>query len=143
MLLTFLTAVLIGMQNNGSYLLMAAITVMMSLTSTGLGLVCACLARNDGEAANMATVFLLPLVFLSGTVFPMPEMLLFSIAGHSLAFHQLMPTAYAADAMRRVMFYGEGLAEVSSQLMWMGILSLVLFILGAWLFQRLRLDREA
>jgi len=142
-ILTFLTAILTGMQNNGSYLLMAGITVLMSLAATGLGLVCACLARNDGEAANLATVFLLPLVFLSGTLFPMPDMPLFTIAGHTLSFQQLMPTAHAADAMRRVMFYGEGAVEVSPQLLWMAVLSLLIFILGAWLFQFLRLDREA
>jgi ABC-2 type transport system permease protein len=142
-LLTFLTAVLIGMHNNGSYLLMVGITLLMSLTATGLGLICACIGRNDGEAANLATVFLLPLVFLSGTLFPMPDMTLLTIAGHTLSFQQLMPTAHATDAMRRVMFYGEGAAEVSPQLLWMAVLSLLIFILGAWLFQLLRLNRQA
>ncbi len=139
--LAFGTALLFGFDSPGSLLLAIAIGAMLSLSATGLGLVTACFARNDGEAANLATLFMMPMVFLSGAIFPMPPIPLFQIGGQSINAYDFMPSVHAAEAMRRVLIYGDGPDKILYALAALSVLSVLYLALGAWLYQRLRLRK--
>ncbi len=105
---TVLVAYICGLQSAGSYLLLGIFSLGISLTATGCGMITACFSKNDGEAANLSMLFILPLVFFSGAMYPMPPLPLFTIAGKTLFFADILPTTYATDAIRRIMMYGEG-----------------------------------
>jgi ABC-2 type transport system permease protein len=131
-----------GLQTAGSYILLGIFALILSLTATGCGMITACFAKNDGEAANLSMLFIMPLVFFSGAMYPMPPLPLFTIAGKTLFFADLLPTAFATDAIRRIMIYGEGLSNVWSHLFWVIVESVILFMLGVKLFQHFRLKRS-
>ena len=48
-----------------------------------MGLLAACFARTEADAANLGTLLLMPLAFLSGAVFPMPALPLFTEGGET------------------------------------------------------------
>jgi len=139
--ITVLTAWICGLQTVGSFLLISLFALVFSLTATGCGMITACFARNDGEAANLSMIFILPLVFFSGAMYPMPPIPLVTLAGRTVYMADLMPSTFAADAIRRVMIFGEGLQTVWPQLLPVIIESVLLFLLGTRLFQYLRLSR--
>lgn len=139
--ITVLTAWICGLQTAGSFLLISLFALVFSLTATGCGMITACFARNDGEAANLSMIFILPLVFFSGAMYPMPPIPLVTLAGRTVYMADLMPSTFAADAIRRVMIFGEGLQTVWPQLLPVIIESVLLFLLGTRLFQYLRLSR--
>jgi ABC-2 type transport system permease protein len=141
-MLTVLTAYICGLQTAGSFLLIGLFALLFSLTATGCGMITACFARNDGEAANLSMIFILPLVFFSGAMYPMPPIPLVTLAGKTIFMADLMPSTFAADAIRRVMIYGEGLRTVWPQLLPVVIESGLLFLLGVQLFQHFRLTRS-
>ena len=140
--ITVLTAYICGLQTAGSFLLISLFALMFSLTATGCGMITACFARNDGEAANLSMIFILPLVFFSGAMYPMPPIPLVTLAGRTIYMADLMTSTSAADAIRRVMIYGEGLQTVWMQLMPVTIGSGLLFLLGVQLFQHFRLSHS-
>jgi ABC-2 type transport system permease protein len=138
---TFGAAVVMGFQNNGSLVLAMAIGLLVALSAVGVGLIVACFARNDGEATNLASVALVPMVFLSGALFPMPAVALFTIGGQTVELYDLLPATHAAEAMRQVLIFGTGPADIAYELVMMAMLSVLLFSIGVVLYQRLRLQR--
>jgi ABC-2 type transport system permease protein len=140
--ITFGAAALMGFQNNGSLVLAMIIGLLVALSAIGVGLIVACFARNDGEATNLASVALVPMVFLSGALFPMPAVPLFTLAGQYFELYDLLPATHAAEAMRQVLIFGADAGDIAYELVMMAILSVLLLAIGVVLYQRLRLRRK-
>lgn len=140
--LTFGAALLFGFQGNGSLLLAMAAALLLSLAAVGLGLLTACFARNDGEAANLASVAGIMQVLVSGAMYPMPEVPLFSLAGRTIQIYDLLPPTHAAEALRQVLVQGKGLEAIGYELGALAVLSVVTLGVGVLLYRRLRM-REA
>jgi ABC-2 type transport system permease protein len=139
---TFGTAVLMGFHNNGSILLAIGIGLLFGLSQVGIGLLTACFARNDGEAANLSATIGVMLVFVSGAIYPLPEAPLVDIAGRTIQLYDLMPPYHAATALQRVLTFGDGPAEIAYELGCLALLSAITYTLGIFLYQRLRLRKE-
>jgi ABC-2 type transport system permease protein len=117
--------------------------MLLSLTATGLGLIAACFSRGEAEAANVGTVLMMPLVFLSGAIFPMPPVTIASVGGRAISLYDIMPTTHAAAAMRRVLIYGDPPGAVAYELVALMVLSLIYLAVGVGIYQRLRLRKQA
>jgi ABC-2 type transport system permease protein len=139
--ITFGAAIALGFQNNGSLLLMVGIGLLFSLSVIGLGLMVACFARNDGEAANLASGLLVPLVFLSGALFPMPDAPLFKTGSITVQAYDFSPATHATEALRRVMIFGDGLPAIGYELVMLSVLSAVILAGGIVMYQRLQLKK--
>jgi ABC-2 type transport system permease protein len=139
--ITFGAAAALGFENNGSLLLVIAIGLLFSLSVIGLGLVVACFARNDGEAANLASGLLVPLIFLSGALFPMPAAPLFSVGSITVQAYDFSPATHATEALRKVMIFGDGPAAIGYELVMLVVLSVVILVGGIMLYQKLQLRK--
>jgi ABC-type multidrug transport system permease subunit len=137
--ITFAVAMAFGFRGNGSLLLAIGIGLLFSLAAVGIGLVTACFARTDSEAANLSAVIGVLMVLLSGAMYPMPEAPLVTIAGRTIQVYDLVPAAHAAEAMRRVLVLGDGAGAIVYELVALGLLSAAFLALGVMLYQRLRL----
>ncbi|MBN1659717.1 MAG: ABC transporter permease [Anaerolineae bacterium] len=138
---TFAAAMVCGFEPNGSLLVAVAIALLVSLSAVGVGLITACFARTDGEAANLAATLGVLMVLLSGAMFPMPEAPLATVAGRTLQVYDLVPPAHAAEALRRVLILGDGAGDVVFELVAMTMLSLVVLAAGVILYQRMQMRR--
>jgi ABC-2 type transport system permease protein len=104
----FQTAIIVGVgsavfdvQVAGSWALIGGFVLLGSLTFIALGYVIASFAKTEESANGMTSVVQFPLMFLSGTFFPidaMPEAL------RTVA--RAMPLTYLGDALRQVMVAG-------------------------------------
>ncbi|MBN1889013.1 MAG: ABC transporter permease [Thermoflexales bacterium] len=115
------------------------IGVLFSLSVIGVGLMVAAFARNDGDATNLATIPLVLMAFLSGAMYPMPGAPLFNIGGQTVSLYDIMPSTHAAEAMRRVVVYGDGPGGIVYYLLMLVLLAVVYVGVGIWLYQRFRL----
>jgi ABC-2 type transport system permease protein len=88
-------------------LLLFGVAILFAVPVVGLGMITAAFARTDGEAASLGSIFLVPLVFLSGVLFPMPAVPLFSIAGRTVGLYDLMPSTLASEAIRKAVTLGD------------------------------------
>lgn len=139
MLVSYGVAATFGFRSPGSLLLAAGIIGVLSLTSTSFGLLTACFARSDGEAASLGTGFMAPLVFLSGAVFPLPVVPLGVVAGRTINLYDILPSTHASEAMRRVLILGDGINALTYELGMLLVLTILSLVLGIGLFQRMRL----
>lgn len=102
------TAIIVGVgsavfnvQVAGSWLLIGAFVLLGSLTFIALGYVIASFASTEESANGMTSVVQFPLMFLSGTFFPIDAM---PDALRTVA--RAMPLTYLGDALRQVMVNG-------------------------------------
>lgn len=90
-----------NVQVAGSWLLIGAFVLLGSLTFIALGYVIASFARSEESANGMTSVVQFPLMFLSGTFFPIDAM---PDALRTVA--RAMPLTYLGDGLRQVMVSG-------------------------------------
>jgi ABC-2 type transport system permease protein len=133
-------AVWFGFQSPGNLLLVALLGVLVSLIASSCGFLTACFSHNDGEAANFAMVFLAPLAFLSGSVFPLPAAPLFEIGGRVFQVYDLLPTSHATTALRRVLIYGDGLPQVLLETVVLLVFTGLFLLVGTWIYRRTKLS---
>jgi len=136
MVLTFGVASLVGFKPIGSLALAIGIGVMAGLGATGAGFIAAAFSKNEGEATGYGTALMVPLVFLSGAIFPMPNTEWFRIFGQVVQPSDIMPSTHAARAMSKVVLYGQGINTLGYEMVMMVLLSVVLLVIGIWLYQR-------
>lgn len=113
-------ATLFGVEVVGNYLLIAALVLLGATAFIALGYVIASFARTEDAANGMTSVVQFPLMFLSGTFFPideMPEVL--------RAVARLLPLTYLSDGLRQTMVGG-----VAFSPLWVCFLILAAFLVA-------------
>jgi ABC-2 type transport system permease protein len=119
-----------GLQMFGSYLVLAAIVGLALMIFLAMGFGVAGWAKNEDQAAPVANLISLPMMFLSGVFFPreaMPEFL--------RGITQYMPLTYVNEALRGVMNDGAGMLDLGPQLLGMGIWAVITFVVAVRLFK--------
>jgi ABC-2 type transport system permease protein len=137
--ITFGAAVAMGFHCRGSLLLAMGIGMLLNLSAVGLGLIVACFARNDGDAANLGSGVLVPMLFLSDALYPMPDLPIATVAGRTIQVYDLLPSTHAAGAMRRVLIYGEGPAAIAYELAGLAVLSIIILAVGIVLYHSMQM----
>jgi ABC-type multidrug transport system permease subunit len=119
-------------------LLLFGVSVLFAVPVVGMGMITAAFSRNDGDAASLGSVLLVPLVFLSGILFPMPPVPLFTIAGRTVGLYDLLPSTLASEAIRKAVTLGDlpSLAFPAAGLL---LQTVVIVWIGAALYQRRKL----
>ncbi|MDQ3881132.1 MAG: ABC transporter permease [Chloroflexota bacterium] len=114
----------------GGIATLLAIATIGSLIFLAIGFAIAGWAKNEDQAAPVANLISLPMLFLSGVFFPreaMPE-ILHAVTG-------FMPLTYLNDALRMVANDGASLADVGPQLLGMGVWMVISFAIAVRLFR--------
>ncbi len=119
-----------GLQMFGDYFTLAAIVLLAAIIFLAVGFAIAGWAKNEDQAAPVANLISLPMMFLSGVFFPrdaMPDFL--------ANVTQFMPLTYVNQALRAVVNEGAGLASLGPELLGMGIWAVITFVLAVRLFR--------
>lgn len=101
-----------------------AFVVLDVFAFVGLGMILTRVAKEAESAAAAANAFMFPMMFLSGTFFPVEMMpgFLQKVAG-------LLPLYYVNEGLRASMVFGDGLAALRCAAV-IGIFAAVAFVLG-------------
>jgi ABC-2 type transport system permease protein len=141
-LLTFATALAFGFRSQGPLWLAVLISVITGLSIIGCGLIVACFSRTVSQAFVIANFPLGLLMFLTGTVFPLPRTPLFSLFGHGVALYDFLPPTHAVIALNKIFTLGVGAGEVGYELAMLTLLSGLYFGIGVWLFQHTQMSAQ-
>jgi ABC-2 type transport system permease protein len=119
-----------GLQMFGDYMTLLVIVLIASAIFLAVGFAIAGWAKNEDQAAPVANLVSLPMMFLSGVFFPrdaMPDFL--------AAITQFMPLTYVNEALRAVVNEGAGLLSLGPQLLGMGVWVVITFVLAVRMFR--------
>ena len=128
------TAALLGFRSAGPIWMALPIWVLTSLSVIGLGLLVAAFTRSVAQAFLVANFPFGLFMFLSGTMFPVRGVPLFTLAGHEVNLLDLLPPRHAVNALTSVFSFGS--TSIGYELVMLTLLSVAYFLLGAWAFHR-------
>ncbi|MEW6093457.1 MAG: ABC transporter permease [Chloroflexota bacterium] len=138
--LTFATAVALGFRSQGPLWLALLVAVITCLSVIGTGLIVACFSKNVSQAFVIANFPLGLLMFLTGSIFPLPRTNLFTLFGHGIAIYDFLPPTHAVIALNKIFTLGAGLKDVTFELAALALLSALYFGVGVLLFRRTQMN---
>jgi ABC-2 type transport system permease protein len=136
---SFAVAVMLGFRSLGPIWVAILVGSIASLSVIGTGMVVASFTRTVSQAFVVANFPMALMMFFSGSIFPLPRVTLFTIAGHPIGLYDFLPPTHAVVALNKILTLGAGLGEVVYELAALTILSILYFAMGVWLFQRYHL----
>jgi ABC-2 type transport system permease protein len=129
--LMFITAMLVfDLKMRGDYFSLVAIVLIGVTMLFGIGLAIGGWAKNENQAAPLAQLVTLPMMFLSGVFFPvflMPEWL--------QAITKYIPLTPLVDSVRLVVTEGKTLLDLGPQLLVMAGWTIVIYIIAFKVFR--------
>ena len=139
-------ALLIGFNWQGglnSILLAMVVGVIGGLASVSLGMIIASFARNDQQATNLATIITVPMSFLTGAFFQLPQVVVANVMGQQFQIYEILPWTHTLTALRTVLTFGGGWNDIAYQVGWSVLLTAIIFFLGVVIFSQTRLKPES
>ena len=119
-----------GVQLVGSVVVVLALSVLGSIVFLAMGYGVAGWAKNENQAAPVANLIALPMMFLSGSFFPreaMPEVL--------QEVTRFLPLTYLNDALRAVINDGAGLDVIGTDVIGLAVWGVISFVIATRLFK--------
>lgn len=144
-IILLVVAIMIGFHWQGgltSIILAAVIGIIGGIASISLGMIIASFAKNPPQAGQLGTLIAVPLTFLVGAFFQLPQIVIGNFMGQQIQIYDILPWHHILMALRSVLTFGGNLDSVAYQLGSAIILSAILFIIGVFLFSRTRLRPE-
>ena len=129
-LLTLLTANLLGFRFSGSFWLFLLVSILTSLSVIGFSLILAALTKSANEILIAGNFPMFLFMFFSGTIFPVHGLTLLTISGYDLTIPGLMSTYHGVDALKQVLIFNSGISQIWPQLICLTGLTLTYFLIG-------------
>lgn len=116
------------------------LVVVMGGVAVGGGLLTAAFSQSEGMAANVSMVFIAPLAFLSGAVFPLQVPEVARLGGAAVLANDFLPTAPAVRLLADVLVRGQSMVPSLPLLGLVVVEAAALVAVAAAVFGRRRLD---
>lgn len=115
---------------HGSYLNLFIVFTLGCICLICCGLVVAARISSEEVANGLLNLLSWPMMFLSGVWFSLE-------GAHPLMqkFALILPLTHVTEAAREIMIDGAGLVQIADHLLVLGLTSVVLLVIGAWIFR--------
>jgi ABC-2 type transport system permease protein len=115
----------------GSLGLLYACSMVFIAASLAVGLVFSTVAKTQQQAMQMSFFFLLPNILLSGFMFPFEGM-----PRPAQWLSSALPLTHFMRIVRRITLQGAGFPDVAEELMWLGVILVVVVAIAAARFKK-------
>ena len=130
-LLLIIAMVLFNVTISGSVLDFLFIILIYAIGATGIGMVLSIVAANQEQYQALSLLVIVPTIFLSGVFFPIQ-----TLPSYLQSLAQLLPMAYAADAMSAILVKGFGLTQIMPDILFIAGFGALTVIASIMMFQR-------
>jgi len=134
-LLTLLTAILLGFKYSGSPASVILVAGLTSFSIIAFSLIIAALTRSAGEVLVVGNFPFFLFAFFTGAAFPIKSKALFTIAGYPVNIQGLMTPTHAVSAFNKILIMDMDLPAVMPEIIMIIILTILYFITGGALFR--------
>lgn len=144
-LILLAVAILFGFHWQGginSIILAVIIGIIGGVASISLGMIIASFAKNPPQASQLGTLIAVPVSFLVGAFFQLPQVVIGTFMGQQVQIYSILPWYQVATALRTVLTNGGSLNSVIYNMVAAIALTAVLFVIGVYLFSKTRLKSE-
>ena len=136
LLLTLITAQLLGFQYNDKLTIVILVAAFTSISIISFSLIIAAFTRSATEVLVVGNFPMFLFMFFTGAAFPLPGNPLFSIAGYPISLQGLMTPTHAISALNKTLILNSPFLEIIPELIAIVLLTILYFIVGAVFFKR-------
>ncbi|EGA88489.1 ABC transporter, permease protein [Planococcus donghaensis MPA1U2] len=108
------------------------VNLMLALVALSLGILLSTFASSEFQMVQFIPIVVIPQIFFAGII-PLEGM-----ADWLQNLSRIMPLYYAADALKAIMYRGEGLADISSNLLALAAFAIVFIFMNIFALKRYR-----
>ena len=135
-LLTLITAALLGFKFNGSVSLFLLIAILTSLSIIAFSLIIAGVTKTANEVLVVGNFPLFLFMFFTGAAFPFRSEGIFSISGYPVTLQGLMSPTHAISALNKIMIMEMHLKDIIPEIVALILLTVIYFLAGMAIFRR-------
>jgi len=141
-LLTLITAILLGFNYAGSLAILVLVACLTSLSIISFSLIIAAITKSANEVLVVGNFPMFLFMFFTGAAFPLHSHTWFTIAGYPISLQGLLSPTHAISALNKTLILDMDLSGIIPEILSILMLTLVYFLIGAWLFYRRHLKLE-
>jgi ABC-2 type transport system permease protein len=135
-LLTLLTAILLGFHYTGSLSIMITIASLTSLSIIAFSLIIAAITKSANEVLVVGNFPMFLFMFFTGAAFPLKSKALFTIAGYPINIQGLMTPTHAISALNKTLIMNMDLSSIIPEIISIIVLTFLYFIIGGIVFKQ-------
>jgi ABC-2 type transport system permease protein len=120
-----------GVPINGSVTLLLLLALIYLFSLLSLGLLVSAMSQTQMEATQLAQMFLLPSIMLSGYIFPLS-----SLPGPLRLLSHVLPATHFISIARGIIIRGAGIVDLWQEVLWLLGIASVLVGLSARAFKK-------
>jgi ABC-2 type transport system permease protein len=135
-LLTLITAAVLGFEFHGSAAVFLLIAVLTSLSIIAFSLIIAAVTKTANEVLVVGNFPLFLFMFFTGAAFPFRSEGLFTLFGYPVSLQGLMSPTHAISALNKTLIMQMGFADIIPEIITLAILTIMYFLIGMVLFKR-------
>ena len=134
-ILTLLTALLLGFQYAGSLSVMILIAGLTSLSIIAFSLIIAAVTKSANEVLVVGNFPMFLFMFFTGAAFPLKSEALFSIADYPMNIQGLLTPTHAISALNKTLIMNMDLSSIVPEILSIVVLTLIYFFIGGLIFK--------
>jgi ABC-2 type transport system permease protein len=134
--LTLLTAILLGFHYEGSLIIMLVIAGLTSLSIIAFSLIIAAVTKSANEVLIVGNFPMFLFMFFTGAAFPLKSEALFTLAGYPVSIQGLMTPVHAISALNKTLVMNMNVWSIMPELIAIIMLTVLYFFIGALIFWR-------
>lgn len=135
-LLTLLTAIMLGFKYEGSLITMIFIASLTSLSIIAFSLIIAAITKTANEVLVVGNFPMFLFMFFTGAAFPLKSDALFSIAGYSINIQGLMTPTHAISALNKTLIMNMDISSIIPEIISIIVLTTLYFLIGGIIFRQ-------
>lgn len=135
-LLTLLTAIVLGFTYEGSLMIMIIIASLTSLSIIAFSLIIAAVTQTANEVLVVGNFPMFLFMFFTGAAFPLKSDALFTIAGYPINIQGLMTPTHAISALNKTLIMNMDIYNIIPEILSILVLTMFYFLIGGIIFKR-------
>jgi len=135
-ILTLITAVILGFKYEGSLTVMLIVAGLTSLSVISFSLIIAAVTKSAAEVLVVGNFPMFLFMFFTGAAFPIKSKALFSIAGYPVTVQGLMTPTHAISALNKTLIMNMNIRNIIPEITSIILLTIFYFAIGALLFKK-------
>jgi ABC-2 type transport system permease protein len=135
-LLTLITAILLGFKYEGSLMIMIIIASLTSLSIIAFSLIIAAITKTANEVLVVGNFPMFLFMFFTGAAFPLKSDALFTIAGYPINIQGLMTPTHAISALNKTFIMSMDITGIIPEIISIIVLTMFYFLIGGIIFKQ-------
>jgi ABC-2 type transport system permease protein len=135
-LLTLLTAIMLGFKYEGSLMIMIIVASLTSLSIIAFSLIIAAITKTANEVLVVGNFPMFLFMFFTGAAFPLKSDALFTLAGYPINIQGLMTPTHAISALNKTLIMNMDISSIIPEIISIIVLTILYFLIGGIIFKQ-------